>query len=123
MECLHGNFRAGQEHLNAGFSKSIWTKYGNFPLPLHSPQRALPSVRNVCHFPIEAKARPLFAVGASGANCNICVCVHIISWFHCYMVSLFMKKRNRPLQISGTKLEKFGDKTSLFCIFFSDDFI
>lgn len=66
--CLHGNFRLGHEHLNAGSDKSICTWYGSLPEPCANPQTKSSSRPKTVHLRGLANPWAVFSAAGSGAS-------------------------------------------------------
>src|SRR5204863_9604482 len=66
--CLHGNFRLGQEHRNAGSASSTHVWYGFLPLPWQKPHTASSDAPAPDHLAGAASARPAFSDAGSGAS-------------------------------------------------------
>ena len=77
--CLHGNFRLGHVHRNAGSDRSTTVWYGVRPDPAHDPQTAhgLAWAPVPVHGPGLESLRPAATDDASGASASTCSALQV----------------------------------------------
>ena len=72
---MHGNFRLGHEHRNAGPARSTLTWYGDFPLPWHFPHTRISVLPVSDHSAGLVSLRAAVTEESSGASLVTCASV------------------------------------------------